>query len=306
MAESMLREKIEIKSEKYETEGVILDYGMVIKLRFSHDGKEIEMGMSRPLKREELIRRAIGCMDTYVEQLSSKEEHPTRLFYWHVTKDENGVLNAHGNVTGHKRLADTTCIHTTEITYIAIDAEKEEAILQTKNTVYHCPLVYLHLGRQDEWPDVIPDYESIKDKYKDKRPQPTIEPGKVLLVICNFCGYYFHSLYYQAKDAKEPIIETQGYAHIGTFQDSYLIQTDNYEIDLRYFPHYQNIEFYSEDTDGKPLYIENIGDVVLYADTSAGLIKLNPGERKEVCKENAEAKKPVLASGDLYPAGIVE
>ena len=37
-----------------------------------------------------------------------------------------------------------------------------------------------------------------------------------------------------------------------------------------------------------------------------GTIKLNPGERKEVRKENAEAETPSLPNGDLYPAGIVE
>lgn len=53
-----------------------------------------------------------------------------------------------------------------------------------------------------------------------------------------------------------------------------MINTEDYKIDLRYFPHYQNIEFYSEDTDGCPWYIENIGDVVIFARTSAGTIKL--------------------------------
>ena len=79
-----------------------------------------------------------------------------------------------------------------------------------------------------------------------------------------------------------------------------------HEIDLRYFPHYQNIEFYSEHTGGYPLYIENIGDVVIYARTSAGTIKLEPGDRKKVVKENEEVETPVLPGGDLYPAGIVE
>ena len=54
------------------------------------------------------------------------------------------------------------------------------------------------------------------------------------------------------------------------------------------------------------MYIENIGDVVIYARTSAGTIKLEPGDRKKVDKENAEAETPVLPGGDLYPAGIVE
>ena len=55
-----------------------------------------------------------------------------------------------------------------------------------------------------------------------------------------------------------------------------------------------------------PLFLENIGDVPLYAKTACGLIKLDPGERKEVSKENCTNDKVHLADGDLYPAQILE
>ena len=303
---SMLKERIEVTSEKHGIKGEILDYGMVIKLRFSHNEKEIEMGMSRPLKREELIRQAIGCMDTYMDQLANESsKRLTMLHEWYISKDEAGNLIGHGIVTGHTRLPDSIQIHTSPISFLAIDKEKEEAVLQTSNTTYHCPLVFLRFRKQDNRNDLIPDYTALKEKYKGRRPLPSIEPGKVLLVLSNFCEYYFYSLYYRPDGADEAL-KSDGYAHIGTFQDSYLIGTENHEIDLRYFPHYQNIEFYSEDTDGKPFYLENIGDAVLYAATSAGLIRLAPGERKEVSRKNAETEKPALATGDLYPAGIIE
>ena len=67
-------------------------------------------------------------------------------------------------------------------------------------------------------------------------------------------------------------------------------------VDVRYFPHYQNIEFYSEYTDEKPLYVENIGYSVIYVQSSAGTIKLAPGERKEVTPENTE-KRATCSSG---------
>ena len=67
----------------------------------------------------------------------------------------------------------------------------------------------------------------------------------------------------------------------------------------------QEITVYSEKYD-MPLFLENVGDVTLYAKTSAGMIKLNPGDRKEVTKANAEVKTPNLPNGDLYPAGIME
>ena len=102
------------------------------------------------------------------------------------------------------------------------------------------------------------------------------------------------------------ISEYTGWPHVGNYQDSYLIEANGYRIDLRYFPHFQNIEFYRENTDGCPWFIENIGDTVLYAKTSAGTIKLEPGDRKEVSKENTEDEPPFLPRGDLYPTGIVE
>ena len=136
---------------------------------------------------------------------------------------------------------------------------------------------------------------------------PSIEPGKVLLVLADFCSYYYHSLYYVPKDSvdgqKEDISSQE---HIGMFQDSFLIYSKNYKIDLRYFPHFQNIEFYSEKTDKCPWFLENIGNEVLYARTSAGVIKLMPGDRKEVNTENAEPIRPILSGGDLYPAAIIE
>ena len=152
---------------------------------------------------------------------------------------------------------------------------------------------------------MISDYEKIKAEYKDKDLRPAIELGKVLLVLSNFSNYYFHSFYCIPEDGDQPC-EYRGDAHIGMFQDSYLVEADHGRIDLRYFPHFQNIEFYSEHTEGMPLFLENVGDVPLYAKSSVGTIKLNPGERKEVTKENAESETPSLPNGDLYPAGIIE
>ena len=134
---------------------------------------------------------------------------------------------------------------------------------------------------------------------------PSIEPGNVLLVLSDHDEYYFHSLYYKETEDAEAC-DYYGDANVGMFQDSYLIMAEEAGIDLRYFPHFKNIEFYSEYTEGRPLYLENVGNSVLFAKTSKGLIKLAPGERKEVCKENIEAEKPVLPKGDLYPAGIIE
>ena len=47
MEESMLRKEIEVYSEKYNIHGIIRDYGMVTKLFFTYDDKEIVMGIQR-------------------------------------------------------------------------------------------------------------------------------------------------------------------------------------------------------------------------------------------------------------------
>ena len=241
---------------------------------------------------------------------SHEEGKKLQLHYWYIGEHEiegEMLRIGHGIVTGHKRLSDAMDMHTSAVEGIHIDEEEGELILTTRNSVYHCPLEYCRFKKQDEYPDIIPDYEKLKQKYKDKIEYPSIEPGKVLLVLANFCDYYFHSLYYVPKDTEDgKCLEFSGWPHVGTFQDSYLINTEDYKVDLRYFPHYQNIEFYSEDTDGCPWFIENIGDVVIFARTSAGTIKLEPGDRKEVVKENAEDETPILPGGDLYPAGIIE
>lgn len=210
-------------------------------------------------------------------------------------------------MTGHKRLSDSMRIHTSAVNNMHIDMENNELILTTENSEYHCPLDYCRFEKQDQYPNIITDYKNIKENHKDMIEYPSIEPGKVLVVLANFCEYYFHSLFYIPKNSETgKKVEYTGIPHIGNFQDSYLINTEDYKIDLRYFPHYQNIEFYSEDTYGCPWFIENIGDEVIFAKTSMGTIKLRPGDRKEVIKENAEGEEPILPSGDLYPAGVIE
>lgn len=302
-----------IYSNKYKVKGQILDYGFVIKLQFLYGDKQREIALSRPFpdgSGDELTKLGAQTIDSYIENLENDENRKLMLHYWYV--DENSddstgekFIRTHGVVTGHERLADANWINTSEILSVEVDRYTGEALIHTRNSLYHCPLAYCDYDKQDKFPLLIPDYEAIKEEYMAKRECPTIEVGKVLLTLSNFDEYYFNSLYYLPEGACERA-EYRAFAHIGTFQDSYLIQVEGQPIDIRYFPHFQNIEFYSQDTDGKPFYLENIGDVPLYAKTFAGTISLKPGERKEVTEENTETDVPVLPKGDLYPARIIE
>ena len=309
MAE-MLEKEIPVYSEKYDVHGVIRDYGMVTKLFFTYKDREIVMGIRRNVLYDKAYEElGKNIIESYVDKLATPEKgRKLQLHYWYIDEEDGAIYSVgHGIVTGHKRLADSTDIHTSDVQSFYVDEEAEELVLNTMNSVYHCPLEYCLFRKQDKFPNIIPNYEAIKAKYDGSRKYPEIEQGKVLLVLSNFSDYYFHSLYYVPKDSVDgKRLDFSGYPHIGTYQDSFLINTEDYRIDLRYFPHYQNVEFYSADTDGCPWFIENIGDSVLYARTNAGMIKLNPGDRKEVKKDNAESETPVLPNGDLYPAGVIE
>lgn len=302
-------ETISVVSNNYRVSGEILNTNMVKTLTFMWNNRSITLGMSISDSGDKLIEKAKCLIDTYIDKLANpSEEKEVRLYYWFLSEAEyNGekYIQAHGNVTGHSRIADSVFINTSEVMAYYIDTNSEDLIIETKNTTYKCPLLYCNFKEQSKDSDIIPNFDKIKAEYEYKLEKHSIEPGNVLLVISNFDNYYFHSLYC-VKQEGEDCINCHGSAHIGTFQDSFLVLSEDYSIDLRYFPHFQYIEFYSEDTDGIPFFIENIGSTIIYAETSEGTIKLSPGERKKVCKDNAEGDEIHLAGGDLYPAGIKE
>lgn len=312
MERTMLRKEIEVYSDTYGVRGVIKIYSMVEKLFFEYRDKEIVMGIQRDmLTDEEYAELGRRLIETYISELAPRNDgRKLQLHYWYIDERNIGDVThmiGHGIISGHKKISDTTRIHTSPVQSIYVDEDADELVLCTADDVYHCPLAYCRFRKQDRYEDIIPDYTRLKGKYKGTVEYPSIEAGNVLLVLSNFSEYYFHSLYYVPADSEdgEPL-DYVGCSNTGIFQDSYLINTDDYEIDIRYFPHFQNIEFYSEDTEGCPFFIENIGDIIIYARTHAGTIKLEPGERKEVTRENAEREKPVLPGGDLYPARICE
>lgn len=315
MGKGLLEQKYEVYSEKYYVHGEILDYSFVIKLRFIYEDYKIEMAVERPFPdNSEVAFKKLGeeTINTYIEKLLNGEIKTQRkmLHYWYIdrrqhTESGEDYLQAHGRVTGHKSLTDSIFIHTSVVKEVIINKDTEEAEIHTMNSIYYCPLSYCNFKRQDECSDIIPNYEEIKEAYKDSIKFPFIESGKVLLVLSNFDEYYFNSICFIPEGEKNPV-EYQSYPHIGTFQDSFLVHSLDYkQFDIRWFPHYQNIEFYAERTNGHPLFVENIGDIVLYVKAECGVIKLEPGDRKEVSKENVEPDIHGLPGGDLYPAAMI-
>ena len=300
--------KIDVYSKKHNTSGIIISGQFDAKLLFRLRDKRYTISMHYYLNEEmSLEKRGELLLESVLENLIV-EESETRLYNWHISEEERKrgkIRLLNGNITGHHGFTDSTYIISSPLTRWRIDFEREELIAESENTVFHCPLVYLNFfkfEKQCQEPDkVIPNYWEIKERYEGQLPKPEIEAGNVLLTISNFDKHYFHSVFCRPVSGY-PAIEFQAYPHIQTFQDSVIIKGEGEKpINLRYWPHFQNIQFYIMDTGELPLYVENVGTVPMYAKTFWGQVRLEPEERKQICEENYETPPVLLPDGDLYP-----
>lgn len=226
-----------------------------------------------------------------------QSERKLMLHNWHISIDGDAKF-LHGIVSGHRKIKDTVYIHTTPVQNVCY-TDAEELLCHTQNSIYHCPLNSCNFEEQDLYDiqDIIPDYEELKKKFNIPAKPPEINPDTVLVIFSNFCESFFQG-FYCIKDGK--YLDYTAHMHIGTFQDSFLIMTNDDSIDIRYFPHTNNLEFYLTETDNMPFYIENNGDIDLYFSTSYGVIKLAPEERKLVCSQNCEKEHITLSNADYY------
>ena len=122
-----------------------------------------------------------------------------KLYYWNIDwKNYNGVnyMIVHGNVTGHSKFRDSVYMASSPIEYVKADVENGIVIVETKDTVYSCPMTYCCFSKQDIFPDLIPGYPAMKKEYLGKVEYPKIGQGNVLLVMSDFDEYYFHSMCY--------------------------------------------------------------------------------------------------------------
>lgn len=75
--------------------------------------------------------------------------------------------------------------------------------------------------------------------------------------------------------------------HGGIHSDSFIVRSENHKVDIRFLgPKLEN--YLLELEDGLQLFLQNDGETELYFKLDFGTIRVNPGERKEVCKENID------------------
>ena len=299
--------EIEVYSNKYDIKGRIIDAGFVVKLIFEYAGRTVTMGLDRSVSHKGTYQEeGEQLIDSYIDNLYSEQDNEIKVYNWYF-EDLHTFLRLRGVVTGHSEFNDGTAIYLFVKSY-EVDFNRDEVRVYLEDVVYHCPLMYMNFRKQnkrDPEHSIFPEFEEIEKRYKGKKPVYDIEPGKVLLVLSNHDEYYFNTLYCKPDEESEEKDYT-AFPHTGNYQDSYLIMSYDNSIDIRFFPHFQYIEFYMQDTGGWPLYIENSGSTILYCMTEEGLIRLEPHARKLVCTENVEKQMIKLPGGDLYPAGIAD
>ena len=91
------------------------------------------------------------------------------------------------------------------------------------------------------------------------------------------------------------------------FQDSVLLMSnglnkiDDCNFDIRYFPYQNcNIQFYSFETDGLPLFIQNCGDTTFNIEVNGIVYTVNPKDKIEINSGNAIKGAKLTSTSDLY------
>lgn len=77
MGKSMLIREIPVYSEEFDIHGVIKDYGVVTKLFFTYENREIVMGIDRNhLEEEKFENIGRDLIESYIRDLSRRSRNP--------------------------------------------------------------------------------------------------------------------------------------------------------------------------------------------------------------------------------------
>lgn len=229
------------------------------------------------------------------------------LYQWFLKKHEKAdgqvFFIAGGNVTGHPEIMDTTYINTSPMVGYEILEGSEEIVIHTRNSNYYCSMADCDFEVADTY-EAIPEWVQLSEQYKDAEKLYEVPEQSALIVYSDHCEYFFE---YAAVKMKEELVPLSMMVQEGTVQESVVINGDGTVmegyVDIAYFPHYRHMEYYSCYIGGVDIYIENAGDNTIYSTFDIGVIKLEPGERKLVSKDNVENREnvPELHKGTLYP-----
>lgn len=210
-----------------------------------------------------------------------------RLYYWYVDNE----LRLHGNITHHPDFFDGDEVTSIPLAQGIVDEEKGEIVFCTESSKYYCKLAYWDIEKQKKHKQIkklVSDYKKLLGLSEilmaKIRGKSVIEPGNILVRFSNFDPAMFNSLYCVLNDGDEPV-EYRSDAHTGMNKDSYIINTFDYSIDIRYFYGWGIERFYRMETAGMPLWFENVGDrTIIIGLGGEEEIILRSGERRLIDK----------------------
>lgn len=287
--------KFTIKSQKYNLTGKAEYDNNLLTLTFLHQEEEQKISKIVEDIDEEISFFEHEFIDFYIEKVLIPKQEQTRLNNWYIADIDRTIFNkknvriAIGYCINHRKLSDNTFLHSSKILSLYLDELKQEIIVESRNSIFHCSLNYCDFYQQDRAPYLIPFYKDIKEKHENSDTYPKIEEGNFLLVLSSDYPFLFHSAYCKLNKQDKPI-HFKSDIHSGMFTDSVLIHkdrndetdTEDLTFDLRFYPGFRNAEFYCEKTGNLPFYIQNVGSNPLTCTTQKGRITLEPSERKRI------------------------
>ena len=216
-------------------------------------------------------------------------EEKCRFYNWYIDND----MCLHGNITNHPDAFNGDLSGTQPIEEAVWDEDKKEIAFINERRTYYAPIKQWDIEKQKENKKIkrlLPKYKKLYEISESLRYKPMIEPGNVLVCFSDYDTVRFNSLYFVEKEGEAPV-EYQTNTNVGYNRDSYIINTRDYKIDIRYFWNWGIDRFYRLETQGLPLWFENVGYKTVYMGLGEGKeLVLRPGERKLIKIEDMKLR----------------
>lgn len=205
---------------------------------------------------------------------------------------------AHGIVSGHPKLRDGINITTSVIEEMKFDEtnnrviflthSKNEYFIELSTICFNCfeeTASYLN-----EWNITIPSKEEcikLAEEFKKKELKELSGVLKDNELYLKISGAYVQKAFWKKGEIREINIS----AHIGMFQDSYLITDwEKGEVDFRYFDGWLSMRPYHYSDGLETILVDNIGSSDVTFDAGAESITCKAGELTRIEKKHFTAE----------------
>ena len=240
--------------------------------------------------------------DWFITKHPMKSKHMLKWEEREYLGKRDYFFAGHGNVIGSPKFWKGEFINTSAIKRLEYIENEELLRIHTQNSIYDCALRDCSFRQQEPLAELPFSLEEYAEKYKfGSWGEP--ERDSILLVFADYKGF---GLVDALVDLEGEIFHLDEDAHIGMFQDSFLLH-GSYKakverlrnIDIRFFPpanFFSNIiRFYFFNSAGLPVYLHNAGEKKIFFDTNVGRLEVEGKMRKLISAENA-----VNSDGSCY------